>query len=154
MSAHALDPEPSPGSLRAREPAVLEPVFVPIEPPPRRIGRTRSDASLRAIEASYSPTLDLDEWVAAVCTELDGLGLGTWGSGPVQDGLEVGGSRLVVPAAGVFLQVNERADASREAVRELHIAACTPRTRLVDVQSHWPPLLEELALSPERIGAL
>jgi DNA-binding CsgD family transcriptional regulator len=134
--------------------APIEPVFVPIHPPPSpRVARApRSDAALRAIEASYAPISDLHEWLEHLCGELDGLGLGTWGSVPVSDGMQVVGARMIVPGAGVFLRVNEGAAESREILRDLHIAACVPADRIVNVQSHWQRLMPKASLAPQEIS--
>jgi|GEM_PF-2942633 len=129
----------------------LEPVFVPIERPPApRTQPNRSDAVLRAIEASYAPIDDLQEWVDSILGELDGLGLGTWGAIAVSKGLPVVGTRMIIPSANLFMQVNDRATVAREEVASIHGAACIPEQRVFSVREHWIRLLDEHRLPPEQ----
>jgi DNA-binding CsgD family transcriptional regulator len=122
----------------------LEPVFVHIDPPPPRPKRgKRGDAVLRAIEASYTPIDDLHEWLDSIFGELDGLGLGSWGTVPTSDGPPVVGSRMIVPAAGLYTEVNERATTARDIMKGVNIQACIPSSRVVDVTAHWMALLEK-----------
>jgi len=135
----------------------IEPVLVPVEPPPpRRPAPARTDAVMRAIEASYAPEPNLQRWLEGIFRELDGLGLGTWGGVPVSEGLQVVGARMIVPGAGVFLQVNERATRSREILRDFHRAACVPSSRVVNVQDHWAPFVLQMqgSLSASELAKL
>jgi DNA-binding NarL/FixJ family response regulator len=128
----------------------IEPVFVPIPPPPARGKRAkRGDAVLRAIEASYAPIDDLQEWLDSIFGELDGLGLGVWGGLAVSDGLPVVGTRMIVPGVDLFMQVNDRALAAREAVAAVHQLACVPEQRVINARDHWSRLLEERGVPVE-----
>lgn len=124
--------------------SLIEPVFVPLDPPPaRRPARDfRADAVLRAIEASYAPELDVDDWLEGICSELDGLGIGSWGSLPVSKGLPIEGARMIIASAGLFMRVNERARTTRAMTQTIHTEACLPKSRVVDVMKHWLRLFE------------
>jgi DNA-binding CsgD family transcriptional regulator len=135
--------------------AAAEPIFVPMEsPPPRRARGTHSDAVIRAIEATYAPTAGLQEWVEEICSELDSLGQGSWGSLVVSGGLPLPGTCMVVPGLGLSVRVNERASRARDLLEDLHGAACIPKSRVVFTPAIWLELCRERGVSQSEVEAL